>query len=223
MAKINNAISTASSALASIFLAVYSAGTAAMPDVQVNGLLPNQAVVTINGQQHILKSGKTSPEGVTLMASDSKQATFSWQGQEFNRTLNKDITSNFTPKAARSEVRIERGEQNHFFTPGMINGRQVHFMIDTGATSVAMDMHEADRLGIDWRNGKRFLASTAGGATPSYSVVLKSVTVGDITINNVEGSVIVANMGSEILLGMTFLQQTEMREDNNALVLTKKY
>jgi aspartyl protease family protein len=210
-------------ALASLLFMIGAGAAQAMPDVQVNGLLPNQAVVTIDGQQHILKSGKTSREGVTLLSSDSKQATFSWQGQQFTRTLNKDITSNFAPKAAKNEVRIERGEHNHFFTPGMINGRQVHFMIDTGASSVAMDMHEADRLGINWRSGKRFLSSTAGGTTPSYSVVLSSVTVGDITINNVEGAVIVADMGPEILLGMTFLQQTAMREDNNALVLTKKY
>lgn len=209
---------------ASLLLASGIHAAPSMPDVQVNGLLPNQAVVTINGQQHILKSGKTSPEGVTLVASDSQQAHFSWQGQTFSRTLNKDITSNFAPKAARNEVRIERGERNHFFTPGMINGRQVHFMVDTGASSVAMDMHEADRLGIDWRNnGKRHLASTAGGVTPGYTVILTSVTVGDITLNNVEGTVVVANMGPDILLGMTFLQQTEMREDHNALVLAKKY
>lgn len=194
-----------------------------MPDVQVNGLLPNQAVVTIDGKQQILKIGKPAVEGVSLISANSKTAVLEWQGERFERTLTRQITNSYTAPVQKKEVRIARGRNNHYFTPGHINGRLVSFMVDTGATSIAMSYIEADRLGINWRSGERFIASTAGGDTPSYAITLKSVSVGDITLTNVRAAVIVAETGTEILLGNTFLSQTEMREENNTLVLRKKY
>jgi aspartyl protease family protein len=194
-----------------------------MPDVQVNGLLPNQAVVTIDGKQQILKVGKPGAGGVSLISADSKKAVLEWQGERFERMLTRQITNGFSAPAQKDEVRITRGRNDHYFTPGHINGRLVNFMVDTGASSIAMNYSEADRLGINWRNGERFMASTAGGETPSYVVTLDTVSVGDITLNNVKAAVIVAETGTEILLGNTFLSKTEMREENNTLVLRKKF
>jgi aspartyl protease family protein len=195
----------------------------AVPDIQVHGLMPNQAVVTIDGKQRILKVGKPSAEGVNLVSADSKKAILEWQGERFERALNKQITSNFSTPTEKDEVRIERGANDHFFTPGQINGRQVHFMVDTGAFAIAMNPAEADRIGLDWRKGTRFMAGTAGGGTPGYEVVLNTVSVGAITLHNVKAAVIVADSDSKVLLGMSFLSQTEMREEQNALVLRKKY
>jgi aspartyl protease family protein len=209
--------------LLALWLGFLATGVQALPEVQVNGLMPNQAVVSIDGEQRILKMGKTSPEGVTLVAADSKAATFEWQGERFERTLSRQITSHFSPPENKQEVRIERGRSEHYFTPGHINGRLVSFMVDTGAFTIAMNQSEADRIGLDWRKGKRFVAGTAGGGTASYEVVLDTVTVGGITLHNIKGAVIVADSGPEILLGMSFLSQTEMHEDNNTLVLRKKF
>ena len=197
--------------------------TFAMPDIQVHGLMPNQAVISINGTQRILKVGKPSPEGVSLVSSDSKKAVLEWQGERVERTLTKTITNNFSAPASKDEVRIERGHNNHYFTPGQINGRLVNFMVDTGAFTIAMTPTEADRLGLNWRKGERFMAGTAGGGTPGYKVTLNTVSVGGITVHNIEGAVIVAEGNTDILLGMTFLEKTEMREENNALILRKKY
>jgi aspartyl protease family protein len=197
--------------------------TFAMPDIQVHGLMPNQAVISINGTQRILKVGKPSPEGVSLVSSDSKKAVLEWQGERVERTLTKTITNNFSAPASKDEVRIERGHNNHYFTPGQINGRLVNFMVDTGAFTIAMTPTEADRLGLNWRKGERFMAGTAGGGTPGYKVTLNTVSVGGITVHNIEGAVIVAEGNTDILLGMTFLEKTVMREENNALILRKKY
>jgi len=195
----------------------------ALPDIQVHGLMPNQAVVSINGTQRILKVGKPSPEGVSLVSADSKKAVLEWEGERVERTLTKTITNNFSAPATKDEVRIERGHNNHYFTPGHINGRLVSFMVDTGAFTIAMTPAEADRLSLNWRKGERFIAGTAGGGTPGYTVMLNNVSVGGITVNNIEGAVIVAEGNTDILLGMTFLEKTEMREENNALILRKKY
>ncbi|HSC75855.1 MAG TPA: TIGR02281 family clan AA aspartic protease [Pseudomonadales bacterium] len=204
-------------------LLLASCNVFAVPDIRVNGLMSDQAVVTIDGKQHIMKVGKPSAEGVSLLSADKQKAVFEWQGEHFERTLDKQITSNFSAPTEKNEVRIERGRNDHFFIPGQINGRSVNFMVDTGAFAIAMNPAEADRIGLDWRKGERFTASTAGGGAPGYEVVLSTVSVGDITIHNVKAAVIVAEGSSDILLGMSFLSQTEMHEDHNALVLRKKY
>ncbi len=208
---------------AASLLLLLSGAAHALPDVQVNGLLPNQAVVTIDGQQRILKAGKPSPEGVTLVSADSKVAVLEWQGERFERSLSRQITSNFSAPAEKKEVRIARGHNDHYFTPGHINGKLVNFMVDTGAFTIAMNHKEADRLGLDWRGGRRFEAGTAGGGAAGYEVMLDTVSVGAITLHNIKGAVIVADSDSDILLGMSFLSQTEMREENNTLVLRRKY
>ena len=54
----------------------------------------------------------------------------------------------------------------------------MQFLVDTGATSIAMSLSEANRIGLDWRNGQRGYSSTAGGTVPVYGVTLRSVRVG---------------------------------------------
>ncbi len=208
--------------IANLFLLLLSAAAAAMPDIRVNGLMPNQAVVTIDGKQRILKAGVPSAEGVTLISADSQKAVLEWQGQRLERTLSREIQSSYATRTEQ-EARIQRGRDNHFFTTGNINGRPVRFMVDTGAFAIAMTPAEADRLGLNWRSGERFVANTAGGGTPSYKITLDSVSVGSITLHNITAAVIVADSSPDILLGMSFLEKTEMREENNVLILRKKY
>lgn len=126
-------------------------------------------------------------------------------------------------QSATNEARLVRGPNQHFFSTGQINGKAVSFMVDTGAYSVAMGYGEADRLGLNWKAGKRITASTAAGPAAGYEINLHSVKVGNITLNNVKGTVIVADIGGPILLGMSFMSRVSMREENNQLVLTKKY
>lgn len=194
-----------------------------LPDIQVNGLMPNQAVITLNGKQRILRVGKASPEGLLLLSADSHKARFAWHDQQVERTVSKQIASQFSASEEKEEARIQRGHNDHFYTPGQINGQLVNFMVDTGAFAVAMSKDEADRLGIAWRTAPRFVTSTAGGNTAAHEVVLDSVTVGNITLYNIKAAVIVTQPMPEILLGMTFLGNTEMREENNTLVLRKKF
>ncbi|MEZ5494033.1 MAG: TIGR02281 family clan AA aspartic protease [Pseudomonadales bacterium] len=205
-----------------VLLSLVCATAFAAPDIRVNGLMPNQAVVTIDGKQRILKVGTPSPEGVSLVSADSQKAVLEWQGERLERALTREISSNYTDRA-EEEARIQRGRDNHFFTAGSINGQPVSFMVDTGAFAIAMTPAEADRLRLNWRQGERFVANTAGGGTPSYKVTLDSVSVGGITLHNIAAAVIVSDSAGDILLGMSFLEKTEMREENNTLVLRKKY
>jgi len=105
-----------------------------------------------------------------------------------------------------------------------VNGAHVRFVVDTGATTVLIPGPDADRLGLDYRNkGQMGHISTANGTATAYRVVLDSVTIGGITAYNVE-AVVAEGSGLDVaLLGMSFLNRTEMRRDGAYMTLTKRY
>ncbi len=108
-------------------------------------------------------------------------------------------------------------------TSGQVNGNSVRFMVDTGATLVAIPASEARRLRIDYEKGQRGRASTAGGIVTAYRVKLDSVSVGDITLLGVDASVVEAPGMDFLLLGNSFLSRTEMRREGTNLTLIKRF
>jgi aspartyl protease family protein len=110
-----------------------------------------------------------------------------------------------------------------YLTFGSINGRSVRFLVDTGASAIAMNKEQAKQLGIRYdKIGVPASVSTASGFTNAYRVRLKTVTVGKITESNVEAFVIDGNHPGPILLGMTFLGRLDIEHSGNALKLSQK-
>ena len=124
---------------------------------------------------------------------------------------------------ARQSVTLAPDSRGHFVTDGQVNGVHMRFLVDTGATMVSLPSSAAARLGIDFRKGRRGLSQTANGVAVVYAVTLDSVTVGGITLMNVEGLVHEAAGLEVALLGMSFLSRTEMRRDGSTLTLVKRY
>lgn len=116
--------------------------------------------------------------------------------------------------------------QGHFITMGSINGVAVRMLVDTGATWVSMSTDEAWRIGLPYLNGKRVRVSTANGVVTGYRVMLDTIEVGNITLNQVEGVVREGSIGvaqeSIVLLGMSFLNRVEMKREGAELTLIKK-
>jgi aspartyl protease family protein len=103
-----------------------------------------------------------------------------------------------------------------------VNGTPVRFLVDTGATTVALPASDAVRLGIDYRRGELGMSSTAGGIVPVYRVRLDSVRLGSIELTGVEG--VVLEKGLDIaLLGMSFLNRVDMKRDGHILTLTRRF
>lgn len=110
-----------------------------------------------------------------------------------------------------------------YMTYGNINGRSVRFLIDTGASAIAMNTTQAKHLGIRYdKYGVSSSVSTASGFAKAFLVKLKSVSVGDITQTNVEAFVIDGDHPGPILLGMTFLGHLSVEHSGNAMTLTQK-
>jgi aspartyl protease family protein len=105
---------------------------------------------------------------------------------------------------------------------GAVNGRSVQFLVDTGATSVAMGADEARRLGIQFEKGQRMQSSTANGVVAAFRVSLTSVRIQDVEVFNVDATVLPQSM-PYILLGNSFLTRFQMMRENETLTLTKRF
>jgi aspartyl protease family protein len=123
-------------------------------------------------------------------------------------------------KSSGSKIVLTAGDGGHFVTAGSINGKSVQFMVDTGATAVAMGATEAKRMGIDYTAGKPIRMSTANGQTLGYLLTLNSVRIGEV--QNVEAIVAQQSM-PYVLLGNSFLTRFSMRRDNDQMVLERRF
>lgn len=115
------------------------------------------------------------------------------------------------------EVALERNSQGHYVASGRINGKTVVFLLDTGATGIAIPARVANELGVP--RGRSFTTRTANGNTTSYATRLASVSIGDIELNNVEAGITPGLAMDEVLLGMSFLRHIEFSQRGKTLTL----
>ena len=132
------------------------------------------------------------------------------------------VTAGFASKG-KSNVTLYPDRGGHFFVDGSVNGTSVRFLVDTGATVVAMNSVIARRIGIDYRkSGRPGMASTPAGYVHTYDLTLNTVQVGNITLHNVAGSVIEGSHPREALLGMSFLGHLDMKRDGEKMELSER-
>lgn len=114
-------------------------------------------------------------------------------------------------------VVLERNRQGHYVTTGTINGQEVTFMVDTGATDVSVPAHIAEQLGL--RRGPSGYASTANGTVKVYSSRIDSLEIGDLSLIDISASINPGMQSDEILLGMSALKRIEFAQRGNQLIL----
>ena len=206
-----------------LLLVTLAAGPAAATDITVVGLLgANKAVVSINGSApRTLSVGQKSPEGVTLVAVEREQATFDIGGKRRTLGMGQAFSTGGSGGGNQS-VTLKADGRGHFTAEGQVNGASMRFLVDTGASTIALPVADAKRAGVSYLNAPRGLVQTANGTAAAYRVKLDTVRIGDITINNVEALVMEEGLAFA-LLGMSFLNRTEMRRDGETMVLTKRF
>lgn len=197
-------------------------GWAKSLDIVVVGLFNGQAVVQIDKQQRMLKVGDTSPEGVRLISATSSVAVLEVDGIKQQYPLGMAIGSKF--EAPEEPVVHLWPTNGMYLTGGSINGISVDFLVDTGASSIAINAATARLLGIDYLNSKKSgYVTTASGKAMAYLIMLDQVQVGSIKLHNVEAVVLNGLEPQTALLGMTFLGRLEMNNKGSRLELRKKY
>ena len=205
-----------------LFMLFFSQPVLAVQNIVVQALFPGKAVIMIDGQRHVLAVGDRSPEGVRLIAADSRKATLEIDGERKEYAPGSAISLSFEKPDSLQE-KLYANNRGMFLTVGSINGQSVRFLVDTGATTVAMNKSQAKKLGVRYRIvGEPATASTASGFVRSYRVRLKSVTLGKIRRKNVEAMVIDGNHPGPILLGMSFLRGLKIEKNGDVLLLKQR-
>ncbi|WP_242443182.1 TIGR02281 family clan AA aspartic protease [Pseudomonas sp. LFM046] len=207
------------------FLLALAPAFAGATQVQVVGLFPGAAVLNVDGQRKLVKVGQTGPGGVQVISADSKGAVLRVDGVERSYGLSREYNQAGSPSAPqKTQMSIARGNNGHYQVAGSIEGHPVQFLVDTGASSVAMSEGQARRLGIDYRvNGVPMKASTASGTVNAWRVTFDRIKVGGIEVLGVEGAVIEGEAPVDVLLGMSFLNRVRWREEQGVLMLESKF
>ena len=200
--------------------------TAAQPSsVSFNGSLGQKAaLLLIDGEPRTVTVGSVVG-GVRLISLDESRANVEFGGRRHLLTLGASPgrVGEATPAPfSGRQIVMSAGPGGHFTTIGSINGQTTQFLVDTGATSIAISQIEAERMGLRFREGRRLMTQTANGAVPAFQVQLASVRIGEVEVRNVEAIVIPAQM-SHVLLGNSFLTRFQMRRDNEILTLELRY
>ena len=117
----------------------------------------------------------------------------------------------------RARVVLQRNRAGHYVAGGRINGEPVIFLVDTGATDVALPLSLARRLGLTL--GAERMSKTANGNVRTWSTRLDSVGLGGLTARGVSAAVMPNMPGEEVLLGMSFLKRFELLQKGRTLTL----
>ena len=195
----------------------------AATEVNVAGLFNGKAMVSIDGgKPQMLSAGQVTVQGVKLISADSREAVLEIDGKRKTLGMGQSLSYAASSPAGSRSVSLAADGNGHFVTLGSINGATTRFLVDTGASFVSLSGAEARRLGIDYLKGERGVMATANGSVAAYRITLDNVKIGDVSVNQVQGSVSEAPMGVA-LLGMSFLNRVEMKREGSTMTLTKKY
>ncbi len=208
-------------ALLAIFL-TFSAVSGAQPtSVVVEALLPNTAVVQINGARKTLRAGQAQA-GVKLIQADSRSAVIEIDGRRQTVKLHDRISGSYAaPKVQK--VDIPRTDNMQYLTTASINGFQVRVLVDTGANIILLNSSHARAAGIDYKAGMPSTVTTASEVVSAWFVKLPYVDVGGIRVDNINATVTEGGFPDTPLLGMTFLKHVNMSESNGILTLSRDW
>lgn len=190
--------------------------------ILIMGLYRDHAVLEINQTQHFLSVGQRTPEGVTLISANSNQAILDIGGQRGVFELNNRVGGVYSAPAEMPIVSIWP-TNGMYLASGSVNGFTVDFMVDTGASVIAINGETAKRLGLNYLDANQIGVRTASGVELAYSIQLDSVQLGDISLENVAAVVIDGPEPQRALLGMSFLNAFDMERKGERLDLRRKF
>jgi len=194
----------------------------AFESLEVQALMPGLVVLKVDNQRVTLKQGSPAIQGIRLVSSDTVSAQIEINGEVKSYSMGTTVSTDFSQRE-RIHEQIIADNGGMFRAHGSINGQSVRFLVDTGATSVAMSATDARRLGIQYRlHGERIRTHTASGVANAWSITLDSVRLGQLLEKNVKGVVVEGNYPYNVLLGMTFLSRMKVEKEGRKLVISKK-
>jgi len=192
--------------------------------VTLTGSIGSRAILIVNGNPPKTVAVGESYQGVKLISLQAEQAVVELEGKRVNLRMDTPVSigGGGGGGGGGSRIVLPADSRGHFMTQGAINGRPVTFMLDTGATAIALSADDAQRIGLDYSKGQRVLMNTANGTTTGYRLRLQSVRVGDVEVYDIDAIVSQQAMPF-VLLGNSFINRFSMRRDADQMVLEKRY
>jgi aspartyl protease family protein len=210
-----NRLALRSANLAAVGLLLLSAWASAGTSVFVLSVSAQRVQLLVNGASvRVLAPGERSPEGVRLVEITGDSALVEVDGRRWSMRIG---------SSTASSVVLQADARGHFVTEAYINGLAVRAVVDTGASTLALNLADAARLGVDLSRARRIVVGTAGGPRAAWLATVAQVRVGDIALANVEAAFSEANDLPIALLGMSFLNHVEMQRSGRTLTLTRRH
>jgi len=206
-------------------MALFATAAAFAQSVAVQGMLGAKALLIVNGSAPKSVAPGETHQGVKVVSTSGDQAVVEMGGKRHTLRVGEapaSVGGRGGGQANGSRIVLTAGSGGHFMAQGAINGRAVHFMVDTGASMIGLGASEAERLGLNYKAGERGMISTANGAAQAWKMKLGSVRVGDVEVFDVDAVVSPQPM-PYILLGNSFLTRFQMKRENDQMVLERRY
>lgn len=142
-------------------------------------------------------------------------AMFFSQLEQNRYTPNQNVSA--LASSEHNIVELERNAYGHYVSSGQVNGKEVVFLLDTGATKVAVPESIAATLGL--KRGAKQQIFTANGIATAYATEIQSLRIGTIELDSVQASITPGMSGEGILLGMSALKHLDFSQSGNILTL----
>lgn len=198
-------------------------GLAQATEVAVAGLFPGKAVLVIDGGRPTTVSvGQRTRGGVKVVSVQGEQVVVEIDGARETLRLGQRVVKSAATTEAPT-VNLTADSRGHFLASGSINGAPMRFLIDTGASMVALSRSDAERARIDYlKHGRPSMSQTANGLVRTWIVKLAEINLAGVSLHQVDAAV----HDSELpvaLLGMSVLNRMEMQRAGDSLTLRKRY
>ena len=177
------------------------------------GLRSGKALIEINERIVELTPGQSFRNIVTLLSANEELVVLEVSGKHYQYKKNSSRGI-----ILAEEVILTRDPGGNYWANGKVNGEDVTFIVDTGATVVVLNKVQARALKIKLGN-KEVEMITASKTETAYQVLLDTVSVGDIEVHDVPALITKHTYPQEPLLGMSFLQHINLSQENGRMIL----
>jgi aspartyl protease family protein len=188
---------------------VYSA-----PKINYRGKVHDTVWIWVNGRLIKLTPGQTSKNGVKLLSANLDAIVVLVEGKRYRYKKDNSQGTILDNKVTL----IRDSDSSGYWAKGRINGKDVTFLIDTGASYIVMNQDQARALKIKQGN-KKIQVITASKIETAHQVTLDTVSVGDIELQNIPAIITKHKYPPYPLLGMSFLSHVEINQENEQMTL----
>lgn len=193
----------------------------ALAGVTLSGLLGEKALISVDGgPPKVVAVGETH-RGVKLLAVRGQEIDIEENGRR--RSLGLGFSGGGSQSASGKRTVLTADGRGQFVANGDVNGSDARFLVDTGASLVALPRSLAERAGVRLETAAQVGVSTANGNARAYKVLLNSLRVGEIQASLVEALVLEDRQLRIPLLGMSFLNRVNMSREGDLLTLSQRY